>query len=166
MGVAVPRRLHSTPPGPHGGNVDVPLLGAGSTLHLPVQVPGALAYVGDPHFAQGCGEVALTAFEAPLRATLRLDLTPADRFGGPLSGPLGETDRLWIPIGLDADLDEALRSAVRQALDLLVARYDMDRPQAYAYLSAAGDFAVSQVVDGVKGVHGVLRKGDFAEVRR
>ena len=76
MGVAAAGddRPHSVPPGPHGGNIDLNLLGPGSTLYLPVQVPGALAYVGDPHFAQGDGEVALTALEASLRVTLRFDL--------------------------------------------------------------------------------------------
>ncbi len=164
MGVAGPERIHSVAPGAHGGNIDVNLLGVGATLHLPVAVPGALVGVGDPHFAQGDGEVALTAFEAPLRATLRLDLVPAEevpeRFGT-LSGPLGETPDLWIPIGLDPDLDEAMRDAVRGSLDLLAHRYGMDRRQAYAYLSVATDYAVSQVVDGTKGVHGSIRKADF-----
>lgn len=164
VGVASPDRVHSVAPGPFGGNIDVPLLGVGSTLHLPVLVPGAGVYVGDPHFAQGNGEVALTAFEAPLRATMRLDLTPAadvaDRFG-PISGPLGETADLWIPIGLDRDLDEAMRDCVRHSLDLLVAHYGFDRRHAYAYLSAAADYSVSQVVDGVKGVHAAIRKADL-----
>lgn len=164
MGVSAPQRRHSVAPGPHGGNVDVPLLGIGATLHLPVLVPGAGVYVGDPHFAQGNGEVALTAFEAPLRATLRLDLTPADEVAdrfGPITGPLAETPELWIPIGLDRDLDEAMRACVRHSIDLLTARYGMDRRHAYAYLSAAGDYAVSQVVDDVKGVHGTIRKADL-----
>jgi acetamidase/formamidase len=164
MGIATPTRLNSVPPGAHGGNLDVRLIGEGATLHLPVQVPGALAYVGDPHFAQGDGEVALTALEAPLRATLRLDLLPAadarERFG-PLSGPIAETPRLWIPIGLHEDLNEAMRCCVRQSLGLLTARYGMDRRHAYAYLSAATDYSVSQVVDQVKGVHGAIRKADF-----
>jgi acetamidase/formamidase len=164
VGVAGRERIHSVAPGPHGGNIDVRLLGVGSTLHLPVAVPGGLLGVGDPHFAQGDGEVALTAFEAPLRATLRLDLVPADevpeRFGT-LTGPLGETPDLWIPIGLDPDLDEAMRDAVRRSLDLLGHHYGMDRRQAYGYLSVATHYAVSQVVDGTKGVHGAIRKADF-----
>ena len=164
MGVATPERAHSVAPGPFGGNIDVPLLGVGSTLHLPVLVPGAGVYVGDPHFAQGNGEVALTAFEAPLRATVRLDLTPAAEVGerfGPITGPLGETPELWIPIGLDRDLDEAMRACVRGSLDLLTSRYGFDRRHAYAYLSAAADYSVSQVVDDVKGVHAAIRKADL-----
>lgn len=164
MGVAVAgtARAHSVPPGPHGGNVDVSLLGVGSTLNIPVQVPGALAYVGDPHFAQGDGEVALTAFEAPLRAHLRFDLIRREALLSPRS-LWGETDELLIPIGLDVDLAEAMRQATRSAIALLTDA-GMDPAHAFAYLSAAGDFAVSQVVDRVSGVHGKIRKADLVEL--
>ena len=111
----------------------------GSTLYLPVQVDGALAYVGDPHFAQGDGEVALTAMEASLRATLRLDVVPhedAVAAFGELAGPLAETTEHLVPTGLDEDLDVAVQNCVRAAIALLAgalrhgpARY------AYAYLS-------------------------------
>ncbi|MBD8141389.1 acetamidase/formamidase family protein [Frigoribacterium sp. CFBP 13605] len=166
MGVAVAgdERPHSVPPGPHGGNVDIALLTEGASLHLPVQVPGALAYVGDPHFAQGDGEVALTAMEASLRVTVRFDLVPraeAVALFGEISGPLAETAESLVPTGLDEDLDEAVRACVRAAIDLLEARYGMDRSLAYAYLSAATDFDISQVVDLVKGVHARIRKADF-----
>lgn len=167
MGVAVAgsQRPHSVPPGPFGGNLDINLLTEGSVLYLPVQVPGALAYVGDPHFAQGDGEVALTAMEASLRVTLRLDVVPAaeaaERFGAVL-GPLAETVDHLIPTGLDEDLDVAVANCVRSALGLLEAGYGMDRAHAYAYLSAATDFNISQVVDLVKGVHARIRKADFA----
>ncbi|MFT4218251.1 MAG: acetamidase/formamidase family protein [Micropruina sp.] len=166
MGVAVAGgvRPHSVPPGPHGGNIDINLLVEGSTLYLPVQVPNALAYLGDPHFAQGNGEVCLTALEASLRATVRFDVVPAseavERFGE-LAGPLGETRDYLIPTGLNADLDIATANCVRAALGLLQARYGMDRHLAYAYLSAATDFDISQVVDLVKGVHAKIRKADF-----
>ena len=163
MGVAVPgnARPHSVPPGRHGGNLDIALLGTGATLYLPVQVEDALVYFGDPHFAQGDGEVALTAFEASLRATVRLDVISgaATRFA-----PFAETPELLVPVGLDEDLDEAMKACVRNALDLLAGDFGIDRHLAMAYLSAAGDFAVSQVVDQVKGVHGAIRKADFAEL--
>lgn len=167
MGVAVDvtGEVSSVPPGRHGGNVDVKRLGVGSTFYLPVQVPGAGFVVGDPHFAQGNGEVCLTALEGSLRADLRLsvlDDEQARRAVGLLREPFGETDEHWIPIGLDVDLDEAMREAVRHALEFLVTRVGMERHLAYAYLSAAADFEVSQVVDGVKGVHCLIRKADFA----
>ncbi|MGA1837249.1 acetamidase/formamidase family protein [Herbiconiux sp. 11R-BC] len=169
MGVAVAgdERPHSVPPGPHGGNIDINLLTVGSSLYLPVQVPGALAYVGDPHFAQGDGEVALTAMEASLRVTIRFELvdqTDARREFGELAGPLAQTSEFLVPTGMDRDLDVAVQNCVRAALGLLEARYGMDRALAYAYLSAATDFNISQVVDIVKGVHARVRVSDFEGV--
>jgi acetamidase/formamidase len=166
MGVApaTDELVHSVPPGPHGGNLDVNLVGEGSRLHLPVLVPGALFYVSDPHFAQGDGEVALTAFEAPLRAWVRLTVhtgSAARRMGALLRQPFAETADAWIVIGLHRDLDEAMRAATRQAIAFLVEQIGMPAAVALAYLSAAADFEVSQVVDRVKGVHCIIRKHDF-----
>lgn len=171
MGVAVAgdERPHSVPPGAHGGNIDIKLLTEGAVLYLPVQVPGALAYVGDPHFAQGDGEVALTALEASLRATIRFDVVPrsaALAAFGEVSGPLVRTEEYLVPTGLDPDLNLAMRKAVRAALDLLMARYGMAEHLAYAYLSAATDFDISQVVDIVCGVHARIREADFAGIER
>lgn len=169
MGVATDtdERAHSVPPGAHGGNLDIKELVAGTRLYLPVQVPDALAYLGDPHFAQGDGEVALTALEASLRATVRFDVVPereALRSFGELASPLGESTDYLIPTGLDADLDEAMRACVRQAVAILTARYGMEPHLAYAYLSAATDFRISQVVDLVQGVHAMIRMSDFEAV--
>jgi len=167
MGVAVSgdARPHSVPPGLHGGNLDINQLTVGSTLYLPVLVPGALAYLGDPHFAQGDGEVALTAFEASLRATVRFRIVPSDDPFAPFVhkyGPVVETPEYWVPTGLDADLNEAMRKAVRASIAFLVGGYEMDEEHAYAYLSAATDFDISQVVDRVCGVHARIRKADFS----
>lgn len=166
IGVAVPgpERPHSVPPGLHGGNLDIRLLVPGTTLHLPVLVPGALAYVGDPHFAQGDGEVALTALEASLRATVRFRVIPAsDPFAGFVHrfGPVVETPEYWVPTGLDEDLREAMKKAVRASIAFLRGGYGMDDEHAYAYLSAATDFDISQVVDRVTGIHARIRKADF-----
>ncbi|GAA3636493.1 acetamidase/formamidase family protein [Microbacterium awajiense] len=171
MGVAVrgDQRPHSVPPGAHGGNIDINLLTEGAVLYLPVQVAGALAYVGDPHFAQGDGEVALTALEASLRATLRFEVVPrAEALAefGEIVGPLVRTDEYLVPTGLDPDLNEAMRKCVRAALSLLHARYGMDEHLAYAYLSAATDFDISQVVDITCGVHARIRESDFTGVDR
>ncbi len=169
VGVAVPgdERPHSVPPGRHGGNIDINLLTAGSTVYLPVQVDDALVYVGDPHFAQGDGEVALTALEASLRLTVRLDVVPRElavaAYGSPRY-PLLRTPEHLVPTGQDADLGEALRECVREALALLQARYGMAEHLAYAYLSAGTNFDVSQVVDQVCGAHARIRLADFAAV--
>ncbi|WP_110589842.1 acetamidase/formamidase family protein [Microbacterium suaedae] len=167
MGVAPASddRPHSVPPSDFGGNIDIKLLVEGTQLFLPVQVDGALAFVGDPHFAQGDGEVALTALEASLRASLTFDVIPAaeaQRQFGRVTGPLVRTPEYLVPTGLDPDLNEAMRKAVRAAIDLITARWGMDEHLAYAYLSAAADFDISQVVDITCGVHARIREADFA----
>lgn len=167
MGVASagPEPLHSVPPGPHGGNLDIRMLTEGARLYLPVQADGALFYAGDPHFAMGDGEVALTAFEAPLRATLRLTLHqdgPVQRTGALLRTPFAETPDAHLVLGLDPDLDTAVADATRHALAFLGERYALAPAVALAYLSAACDVRISQVVDLVKGVHFHLPKADLA----
>lgn len=173
MGVAAAtdEPVHSVPPGVHGGNIDVKDLGVGSIVYLPVFVPGANFYTGDPHMAQGNGEVALTALEHSMRATFRLTLLKQGdpripSASGSLAKPFGETKDYWIAIGLDPDLDEAMKDAVREAMRFLHEKLGMDRAVALAYMSAATDFNVSQVVDRTKGVHALIRKRDFAKVRR
>lgn len=172
MGIAAntDQPVHSVPPAAHGGNVDVNDLGAGTTAYYPVQVPGALFYTGDSHFSQGDGEVALTALEGSARATFRVTLLKRGRGdavpGKQLSQPMGETDTHWITLGLDADLDEAMKKATREAIRFLVEEYGVDEAIAYAYLSAATDFEVSQVVDRTKGIHSKIRKSDFNEFKK
>jgi acetamidase/formamidase len=167
VGVApnVTGKPNSIPPGVYGGNLDIRYLTKGSTLYLPVQVAGGKFFISDPHFAQGNGEVALTAVEGSLRSTVRLSVLKFHQPGYPskeqLSVPFAETADYWIPIGLDPDLNEAMKQAVRNAVSFLAATREMDRATALAYLSAATDFEVSQVVDRTKGVHGLVRKSDF-----
>lgn len=166
IGVAVDddARPHSVPPGTHGGNIDIRMLTEGASLYLPVQVPGALAFLGDPHFAQGDGEVALTAMEASLRGTVQFDVIAREdalRLFGEQVGPIAESTEYLIPTGMNEDLDLAVESCVRNAVALLQARWGLDPEHAYAYLSAATDFHISQVVDIVKGVHAAVRKSDF-----
>ncbi|CAN5537537.1 acetamidase/formamidase family protein [soil metagenome] len=166
---------NSIPPTLGGGNIDIKLLGEGSTFYLPVFAEGALFYVGDPHMAMGDGEVALTAMEGSLRGTYRLSVCKPGSGEAPSVAyqyPFAETAEAWVPIGLSdpdgsvdgqgSDLDIAMRRAVVNALDFLEEDRGMDRATAYAYLSAAADFSVSQVVDRTVGVHGQIYKSHFA----
>ncbi len=161
--------VHSVPPSFYGGNIDINDLTAGATAYYPVQVPGALFYTGDSHFVQGDGEVALTALEGSARATFKITVLKAgsDKIPGKsLKQPLGENDEFWITPGLDEDLDEAMRKSTREAVRFLVDEYGISEEIAYAYLSAATDFEVSQVVDKTKGIHAMIRKADFKEFKK
>jgi acetamidase/formamidase len=171
MGVApsVSGRPNSILPGRYGGNIDLKYLTDGSALYLPVQVRGAMFFLGDPHFAQGNGEVGLSAVEGSLRATLRLTVLKFDQpgysFKQQLKWPFAETPEYWIPIGLDPDLNEAMKIAVRNAICFLADTLGVDSATAMAYLSAAADFEVTQVVDRSKGIHGLIKKSQFATPR-
>lgn len=148
---------NSIPPGNYGGNIDIKYLGRGSSLYLPVQVPGALFYSGDPHCAQANGEVALTAIECSLTPTFELIVHKNMK----LTTPMGETKNAWIAVGLDKDLDEAMKKSVREYLQIANDKYGMTKQDALLFGSAAIDFEVSQVVDIVKGIHGVIPKEMF-----
>ena len=156
--------VNSVPPSRIGGNADINDLGAGSTVYYPIAVEGGLFYTGDSHFTQGDGEVALTALEGSLRATLKLTLLKSGKAelpGKNVDKLLGETSDYWITVGLDEDLDLAMKDAVRESIRFLHAHYGIDEALALAYLSAATDFEVSQVVDKTKGIHALIRKSDF-----
>jgi acetamidase/formamidase len=160
MGVAPPEsagRISSVPPGVHAGNLDNKELVAGTTLLIPVHARGALFAVGDGHAAQGDGEVDITALETSLVGTLRFVV----RKDLHLRWPRAETPTHYISMGLDKDLTEATRIAVREAIDFLAAEKGLDRDDAYMLASVAVDFRITQLVDGTKGVHGMIPKGIF-----
>jgi acetamidase/formamidase len=150
-------RISSGPPGPHAGNLDNKELVAGSTLYLPVQVPGALLSMGDGHAMQGDGEVTLTALETSLRGTIQVTV----RKGKRLIWPRAETPTHYIAMGLHTDLNEAARLATREMIDFLVTEKGLKRDDAYILCSLAADLHVTQLVDGTKGVHAMIAKSVF-----
>jgi acetamidase/formamidase len=160
IGVAPPPlagRISSRPPGWHGGNLDNKDLVAGSTLYLPVHVPGALLSVGDGHGMQGDGEVTGTALETSLRGTLELHV----RKGPRLRWPRAETPTHYISMGLHEDLDKATELGTREMVEFLVAQKGLSRDDAYVLCSLAADLHVTQAVDQTKGVHVTLAKSIF-----
>ena len=160
IGVAPPwlkGRVSSGPPGFHGGNFDLKELVAGSTIYLPVHVPGALLSMGDGHAAQGDGEVSGTAIETALSGRVRIVLHK-DR---EILWPRAETPTHFISIGLHTDLDEASRIATREMIDFLVAEKGIPRDEAYILASVAVDLRVTQLVDGTKGIHAMIAKSLF-----
>jgi acetamidase/formamidase len=157
IGVAPPALMHrvsSGPPGAHAGNLDNKELVAGSTLFLPVHVPGALISIGDGHGLQGDGEVTVTALETSLRGTVQIFV----RKGKQIRWPRAETPTHYITMGLHPDLNEAARMATREMIDFLVSEKGMSRDDAYILCSLAVDLHVTQVVDDTKGIHAMLPK--------
>jgi formamidase len=146
--------LRTIPPRETGGNMDIRRLVSGSTLLLPVHVPGALLSVGDVHFAQGDGEVCGTGIEIEAGVTLRLAVRKAP--GRPLRFPSYVTppDRAvarfattGIPEDDPMDLTVAARAALLAMIDWLEAEHGLTRPAAYCLCSACVDLHLSQVVD-------------------
>jgi acetamidase/formamidase len=163
MGVAPPPafgRIMSKEPRLHGGNLDNKEMTAGSTLFLPVWVPGANFSVGDGHGVQGDGEVCVTALEMCLTGTFTFILHKGDGPNRPLLRmPRAETPTHFISMGLNEDLDQAMKQALREMIAFICTRSNLSREQAYAFCSLAVDFHVTQTVNGEKGVHGLLKKG-------
>jgi len=157
MGTAPPPAwgvLSTLPPRQNGGNLDNKELVAGTTLYLPIFVDGALFSAGDGHAAQGDGEVCITAIETGLIGTFRLTVRNDMR----LEWPLAETPTHMITMAFDPDLDDCVVIGLRQMLDLICARTNLDRYQAYTLTSLAADLRVTQVVNGNKGIHCMLEK--------
>jgi len=152
-------RISSAPPVVHTGNIDNKDVAAGTTLFMPIYAPGALFSVGDAHAAQGQGEVDLTAIETGLRGKfqfiVRKDLK--------LTWPRAETPTHWIVMGLNPNLEEAMKMAVRETILFITQRFPkLSREEAYMIASVAVDYHVTQVVDGSKGIHGMIPKAIFA----
>ena len=150
--------VHPTsPPRRWGGNIDCKELVAGTTLLLPIPVDGALFSAGDGHAAQGDGEVAGTAIECPVEAQLTLDV----RDDLPLEWPVARTAQAWLTFGFDEHLGRAARIAVDGMLDLMEREHALARDDALALASVVVDLRVTQVVNGVLGVHALLRDDAF-----
>ena len=151
-------RISASPPGVHTGNIDNKDLVAGTTLFMPVYAVGALFSVGDAHAAQGQGEVDLSAIETGNRGKFQFIL----RKDFKLTWPRGETPTHWMVMGLNPNLEEAMKIAVRETLLFLTQRFPrLSREEAYMIASVAVDYHVTQVVDGTKGIHGMIPKSIF-----
>ena len=142
---------------PSAANLDVKDLTAGTTVYLPVFHPGALFYVGDPHGAQGDGEVSGTAIEQSLTATFRLVVHKDVS----ISGPRAENDTHYLIMGIDLDLDRATRHATWEVVDFLVTEKGLSAAKALSLASVAVDFRVSEVVDLTQVVTGFIPKSIF-----
>ena len=147
-----PAKAEAFPPHKGAGNIDTRHLTAGSTLWLPVWCEGALFSCGDPHAAQGDGEVCVAAIECDMRATLRFEIerrtipVPYFRTAGALTSR-AEGSGHQGAMGIHPDLMEGTRIAVRAMVDWVVAEHGLTREDAYVLCSVAGDLKIMEVVD-------------------
>ncbi len=151
-------RVSSNPPGRHAGNLDNKELTVGSTLLIPVFVPGALFLIGDGHAAQGDGEVDQTAIETSLRGRVQLTV----RKGLKLNWPRAETATDYISMAADPDLTVATKIAIQEMIDFLAETRHLTKHEAYQLVSVAGNVAITQLVDKPNvGVHVRMPKSIF-----
>lgn len=158
MGVAPAEDgVHPTPPPRYcGGNIDCKELVRGSSLFLPIAVEGALFSIGDGHAQQGDGEVSGTAIECPMDL---VDFTLVVRDDMKINLPRAKTVSGWITFGFDVDLNKAAGQALNEMVELIKDFYGIEKAEALALASVVVDLRITQVVNGVKGVHAILPHG-------
>lgn len=126
-----------------GGNMDTPEVRAGTTIYLPVNVPGALLYLGDGHAAQGEGEIAGTAAEVAMNVRLRVDVIKGRR----IATPRMEDQTYIMATGSYRPLEDAMRIASHELIQWMVEDYGLSALDAYELLSVAMESNISQLVD-------------------
>ena len=130
-------------PAEFGGNMDASEVSVGNTLFLPVNVTGALLYVGDGHAAMGDGEVAGTAIEVPLRGRLQVDLVKGQK----INWPRFENDQAIMAVGVYRPLDDCLRIAFTELVAWIHNDYGLSELDAYELLSKVARIHLDEMVD-------------------
>ena len=133
-------------PGLHGGNMDNRRIGKGSTLYLPVNVPGALLAIGDLHALMSDGEVLICGLEIPGEVEVRVEVLK--ELSIPL--PLLCAGEEIITIASAPTLDEAALNAAQNMLKLITCRSTLDPQEAGMLLSLRGELCICQIVDPMK----------------
>jgi acetamidase/formamidase len=151
---AAPGVHDSIPPRRVGGNLDVKHIREGTTVYLPIEVAGALFGTGDPHAAQGDGEVGGSGIEAPMRIAMRLTVRrdlqidhPEYEVRQPLERRSAAEAGYYVTTGIGPDLFEASKGAVRRMIDRLVRTRQLEPVAAYELCSVALDLKISEIVD-------------------
>lgn len=156
IGVAPPPAyglVSSVEPREYGGNIDNKEFVPGTSLFLPVFVPGANLSVGDGHAVQGDGEVCLTALETCLKGRFQVIVHKQS-----LNFPRAITPTHYISMGMDVDLDDAAKQALRNMIKWLTEIKPWTAEEAYVFCSLACDLHVTQLVDGNKGIHAMVSR--------
>jgi acetamidase/formamidase len=160
MAVMPPEALANTrPPGIYGGNMDFNRLTVGARLYLAVHQSGALFYTGDSHAVQGDGEINGTAIEASLSPVLQFIVHKGA--GAAMKWPRAEDDANWYVIGMDFDLDAALKQAAEETIAFLQREKGLSPADAYSLASIAVNYVIAEAVDHVQLVYGAIPKKIF-----
>ena len=123
--------------------MDAPEARPGYTLYLPVNVAGALLFLGDGHAAQGDGEVAGTGIEVPLRVRLQVDLIK----GKKIAWPRFENESALFAVGAYRPLDDALRIAFTELVSWIHETYGLSSLDTYELLSKVAKIHLTEMVD-------------------
>lgn len=141
VGTAPPEgTIYTAHPGPQGSNIDLTIIKVGATVHLPVHHPGALLAIGDVHASMGDGEVCGTGVEINGEVTARVELIK----GAAPARVWVETPDAWATTGQAESLDDAVKQAVEGMTAFLMARFDLDKTEAFLLVSARGDVRIGQ----------------------
>lgn len=135
--------ISSLQPDYYGGNMDLPDVGVGAVVYLPVNAAGALLYLGDCHAAQGDGELCGVAIEHPTVTTIQIDLIK----GWTIAWPRLETSAFYMTIGSSRPLEDAARIAYRELIRWMVAEFGFEELDAYMLLTQAGRVRLGNMVD-------------------
>jgi acetamidase/formamidase len=123
--------------------MDAPEASVGNTVYFPVNVAGALLYMGDGHAAMGDGEVAGTAIEVPLRARIQVNLIK----GHKINWPRFENDDAIMAVGAYRPADDALRIAFTELIGWIHNDYGLSELDAYELLSKVAKIHFDEMVD-------------------
>ena len=130
-------------PAEFGGNMDSPEASVGNTVYFPVNVAGALLYMGDGHAAMGDGEVAGTAIEVPLRARVQVSVMKGQK----INWPRFENDDSIMTVGAYRPLDDALRIAFVELVGWIRQDYGLSEMDSYELLSKVAKIHLNEMVD-------------------
>jgi acetamidase/formamidase len=133
----------SVVPAEFGGNMDAPEVSVGNTLYLPVNVPGALLYMGDGHAAMGDGEIAGSAIEVPLDVRVQLTVIKKRK----IEWPRFENEHEIMTAGIYRPVDDALRIAFTQLVGWIHSDYGLSELDAYELLSKVAKIHLTEMVD-------------------
>jgi amidase len=157
IGVAPTEPISTLSSGIHGGNLDTTDIRVGSKIYLPVLVEGALFGVGDIHASMGDGEVCGTGIECGAEVTITLDLL----HDHPIPRPRIETSEEWMCMASAEGLENAIKIALRDMVDMLQAGHGLSAEEAYVLVSLVGDVRIGQVVDPMVTVRVAVPKDVF-----